>query len=63
MPKREINILHANDKSVILEGTVGIDYRISIPKQLRKIIKSQSLVKITIEVLDENGQAKKGTTD
>lgn len=63
MPKREINILHANDKSVILEGTVGIDYRISIPKQLRKIIKPQSLVKITIEVLDENGQAKEGTTD
>ena len=55
MPKREISILHADDKSVILEGTVGIDYRISIPKQLRKIIKPQSQVKITIEILDQNG--------
>jgi hypothetical protein len=59
MPKREINILHANDKSVILEGTVGMDYRISIPKQLRKIIKPQSAVKITIEILDTNGQSIK----
>jgi len=63
MPKREINILHANDKSVILEGTVGIDYRISIPKQLRKIIKAQSPVKITIDVLDADEQSKKGTTE
>jgi hypothetical protein len=52
MPKREINILHANEKSIILEGTVGTDYRISIPKQLRKIIKPQSLVKITIEIVE-----------
>ncbi|MGD6852343.1 MAG: hypothetical protein ACQCN6_09825 [Candidatus Bathyarchaeia archaeon] len=58
MPKREVNILQANDKSVILEGTVGIDYRISIPKQLRKIIKPQSAVKITVEILDENRQPK-----
>jgi hypothetical protein len=52
MPKREINILHANEKTIILEGTVGRDYRISIPKQLRKIIKPQSLVKITIEIVE-----------
>ena len=59
MPKREINILYANGKSVILEGTVGIDYRISIPKQLRKIIKPHSLVRITIEIQDDNGQPNK----
>jgi hypothetical protein len=59
MPKREINILHANGKSVILEGTVGIDYRISIPKQLRKIIKPHSPVRITIEIQDDDGQPKK----
>ncbi len=58
MPKREISILHANCKSVILEGTVGIDYRISIPKQLRKIIKPHSFVRITIEIQHE-GQPKK----
>jgi hypothetical protein len=52
MPKREINILHANEKTIILEGAVGRDYRISIPKQLRKIIKPQSLVKITIEIVE-----------
>ncbi len=56
VPKREINILSANDKSVILEGTVGVDYRLSIPKQLRRIIKPKSLVRITIEILDAEGQ-------
>jgi hypothetical protein len=52
MPKREISILHANAKTLILEGTVGKDYRFSIPKQLRKLLKPNSPVKITIEVLD-----------
>lgn len=53
MPKREISILHANGKTFILEGTVGIDYRFSIPTQLRKIIKPNSRVKLTIEILGE----------
>ena len=52
MPKREVSILHANGKTIILEGTVGLDYRFSIPKQLRKILKPNVQVKITIEVLD-----------
>jgi hypothetical protein len=51
MPKREISILHADGKTFILEGTVGKDYRFSIPKQLRKILMPNSEVKITIEVL------------
>ncbi len=55
MPKREVSILQANDKTIILEGTVGLDYRFSIPKQLRKILKPNSPVKITIEVLDSKG--------
>ena len=53
MPKREISILHANGKTFILEGTVGLDYRFSIPTQLRKIIKPNSRVKLTIEILGE----------
>ena len=56
MPKREVSILHANGKTIILEGTVGLDYRFSIPKQLRKILKPNSPVKITIEVLDTDVQ-------
>jgi hypothetical protein len=55
MPKREVSILQANGKTIILEGTVGLDYRFSIPKQLRKILKPNSQVKITIEVLDSKG--------
>jgi hypothetical protein len=51
MPKHEVNILQANDKTIILEGTVGKDYRFSIPKQLRKIVNPNSKVKITIEII------------
>jgi hypothetical protein len=53
MPKREISILHADGKTFILEGTVGIDYRFSIPTQLRRIIKPNSKVRLTIEILGE----------
>ena len=53
MPKREISIMHADGKTFILEGTVGIDYRFSIPTQLRKIIKPNSKVRLTIEILGE----------
>jgi hypothetical protein len=56
MPKREVSILQANGETIILEGTVGLDYRFSIPKQLRKILKPNSQVKITIEVLGTEGQ-------
>jgi hypothetical protein len=55
MPRREISILHANGKTFILEGTVGSDYRFSIPKQLRRIINPNSKVKITLEVLEKRG--------
>lgn len=56
MPKREVSILQANEKSIIMEGTVGLDYRFSIPKQLRKILKPNSQVKITIELLETDDQ-------
>ncbi|MGD6811091.1 MAG: hypothetical protein ACQCN3_15465 [Candidatus Bathyarchaeia archaeon] len=56
MPKREVSILQANGKTIILEGTVGLDYRLSIPKQLRKILKPNSQVKITIDILGTNVQ-------
>ncbi len=56
MPKREVSILQANGKTIIMEGTVGLDYRFSIPKQLRKILKPNSQVKITIEILETNDQ-------
>jgi hypothetical protein len=56
MPKREVSILQANGETIILEGTVGVDYRFSIPKQLRKILKPNSQVKITIEILGTENQ-------
>jgi len=52
MPKRHIAILHANGKTFVLEGTVGSDYRFTIPIQLRQNIKPDSKVKVTIEVLE-----------
>jgi hypothetical protein len=58
MPKREVSILQANGKTIILEGTVGLDYRFSIPKQLRKILKPNSQVKITIDILEGQSSDK-----
>jgi hypothetical protein len=58
LPKREVSILHANSKTIILEGTVGLDYRFSIPKQLRKILKPNTPVKITIDILDSQSSDK-----
>ncbi|XHH10319.1 MAG: hypothetical protein ACFCUE_06730 [Candidatus Bathyarchaeia archaeon] len=63
MPKREVSILQANEKTIILEGTVGLDYRFSIPKQLRKILKPNSQVRVTIEIMKTNMQTSEVAQD
>ena len=50
MPKREIRLIKVHENTIIMEGTVGKDYRISIPKQVRQNVMPNSKVKITIEV-------------
>lgn len=53
MPKRQVVIRHANHSTFILEGTIGTDYRFSVPKQLRANIPPNAKVEITIKLLKE----------
>jgi hypothetical protein len=58
LPKREVDVIHADGKTFILEGTVGKDYRISIPKIIRKGIAPDTKVRITIEKIDQISREK-----
>lgn len=60
MPKKHIAILHANTTTIVLEGTVGKDYRFSIPIQLRQNISPETLVRITIEKIVVPNLSEKG---
>ena len=49
MPNRKAKILHANEKSVIFETTIGKDRRLTVPIQLSDKINLNKPAKITIE--------------
>ena len=48
MPRKGAKILKANGEAIILETTVGKDYRIAIPKSIRQLIDVTEIVQITI---------------
>jgi len=49
MPRGRVKVLKANSESIILETAIGTDYRITIPKAIRTLIKPEDSVKVTIE--------------
>jgi len=49
MPKGKFKILKADDEIIILEATIGTDYRFSIPTSIRDLIDPREKVRITIE--------------
>jgi len=49
MPRRRVKILKATSESIILETTIGVDYRISIPKSIRSLIAPEDVVWVRIE--------------
>ena len=51
MPRKGVKILKANSEVFILETTIGVDYRFSIPKAVRSLIDPNDKVRITIEKL------------
>ncbi len=53
MPGRRLKIVKANTESIILEGPVGTDYRINIPKAIQHHIKPEEVVQITIKKVRE----------
>ena len=53
MPRGEVKILKANGEVIILETTIGVDYRFSIPKAIRSLIDPQEKVRITVKKVEE----------
>ena len=51
MPRSTVKILKANSEAIILETTIGADYRFSIPKAIRSLIDPKETVEITIKKL------------
>ena len=43
--------MKANSEAIILETTIGVDYRFSIPKSIRSLIDPKDVVRITIKKL------------
>lgn len=49
MPRQSIAIVKANGNSIIMEGVIGKDFRLSIPKAVRNLVSENARVRITIE--------------
>jgi len=53
MPRGEVKILKANGETIILEATIGVDYRFSIPRAIRSLLDPNDKVQITIKKVEE----------
>jgi len=53
MPRGVVKILKANGETIILEATIGVDYRLSIPHAIRSLIDPYSRVQVTIKKVEE----------
>ena len=53
MPRGEVKILKANGETIILEATIGVDYRFSIPRAIRSLLDPKEKVQITIKKVEE----------
>ena len=53
MPRRVVKILKANGEVIILEVTIGVDYRFSIPRSIRSLVDPNSKVQVTIKKVEE----------
>jgi hypothetical protein len=53
MPRGEVKILKANGETIILEATIGVDYRFSIPRSIRSLVDPKEKVQITIRKVEE----------
>jgi len=53
MPRGEVKILKADGETIILEATIGVDYRFSIPRAIRSLVDPKSKVRVTIKKVEE----------
>jgi hypothetical protein len=53
MPRGKVKILKADGETIILETTIGVDYRFSIPRSIRNLVDPKEKVRITIKKVEE----------
>jgi hypothetical protein len=53
MPKKATKIVHADGETIILETTIGTDYRLSIPKAIQHQLKPMEKVQVTFKKIKE----------
>ncbi len=53
MPRGKVKILEANSGNIILETTIGVDYRFSIPRSIRSLVDPRETVRIIIKKVEE----------
>jgi hypothetical protein len=53
MPRGEVKILKADGETIILETSIGVDYRFSIPRSIRSLVDPKEKVRITIKKVEE----------
>ena len=49
MPRQTVTIIKATEKTIVMEGVIGRDYRLSIPKAVRNLISADTKIRVTIE--------------
>ena len=53
MPRGKVKILEAKSGNIILETTIGVDYRFSIPRSIRSLVDPRETVRIIIKKAEE----------
>jgi len=49
LPRQTITITKADNTVIVMEGAIGRDYRLSIPKSVRNLVDVEAQVRVTIE--------------
>ena len=53
MPRGKVKILRADGETIVLETTIGVDYRFSIPRSIRSLVDPKETVRVTIRKVAE----------
>ena len=53
MPRGKVKILRADGETIVLETTIGVDYRFSIPRSIRSLVDPKETVRVTIKKVEE----------
>jgi hypothetical protein len=49
MPRQTVTLIKADNNVIVMEGVIGRDFRLSIPKSVRSLVDVEAKVRVTIE--------------